>query len=273
MKPIPVEFHLGPLVLHTYGLGLGLTFWFAYWYLGRRFRAFGLGTRWLERGFIPIIVMAIVGARIVHVVANIGYYLHDPIGVVEVWQGGLSSYGGLAGGIPTALWYLRRDNPTLSFRRAFDIAAPVLLASWSLGRLLGPQLMYAGGGLPTNAWYGMYYAGEVGKRIPVPIFQSIEDFTCFLLTLALAKRFARWRLPSGSVAVAALGLWSIERFFDEYLWLARPRVWDAVEVFALLCLAVCIGALAWMIAHRRDARELVALPQPAPRPEEVGAAQ
>ncbi|ACU54480.1 prolipoprotein diacylglyceryl transferase [Acidimicrobium ferrooxidans DSM 10331] len=261
MKPIPVEFHLGPLVLHTYGFGLGVTFWFAYWYLGKRFRRFGLSSTWLERGFIPIIVMAIVGARVVHVVANIEAYLHNPIGVFEVWQGGLSSYGGLAGGIPTALWYLHRDMPNLRFRRAFDIAAPVLLASWSMGRLLGPQLMYAGGGLPTKAWYGMYYTGEIGKRIPVPIFQSIEDFTCFLLTLWIARHFARWRMPAGSVAVAALGLWSIERFFDEFLWLARPRVWDAVEVFALICLAFCAATLAVLTSRRGRTTEVVDLPK------------
>ncbi len=260
MKPIPVAFHIGPLVLHTYGLGLGVTFWFAYWYLGRRFRRFGLPTQWLERGFIPIIVMAIVGARIVHVVANAPVYLHDPITILEVWQGGLSSYGGLAGGIPTAVWFLRRSSPPVDFRRAIDVAAPVLLASWSLGRLLGPQLMYAGGGLPTNAWYGMYYAGEVGKRIPVPLFQSAEDFLCFLITLWVAQRFARLQMPSGSVAVAALGLWSIERFFDEYLWLARPRVWDAVEVFALLCLAASIVTLAVLVRRRGSAPTVARAP-------------
>ena len=30
MKPVPVAFHVGPLEVHTYGIGLALTFWFAY---------------------------------------------------------------------------------------------------------------------------------------------------------------------------------------------------------------------------------------------------
>jgi hypothetical protein len=33
--------------------------------------------------------------------------------------------------------------------------------------------MVAGGGHQTNQWFGMYYAGQTGKRLPVPIFQSI----------------------------------------------------------------------------------------------------
>ena len=34
MKPVPVAFHVGPLEVHTYGIGLALTFWFAYSYFG-----------------------------------------------------------------------------------------------------------------------------------------------------------------------------------------------------------------------------------------------
>ncbi|MHB8190318.1 MAG: prolipoprotein diacylglyceryl transferase [Ferrimicrobium sp.] len=251
MQPIPVSFHIGPLQLHTYGFGLGITFWFAYWYMNRRFHRLGLGTKWLERSFIPIIIGAVIGARIVHVVANIGYYVPHPILVFAIWQGGLSSYGGIAGGGLAALYFLHKINPEVSFAKAFDAAAPVLLASWSLGRLLGPQLMYAGGGRPTSAWYGMRYAGEVGPRIPVPIFQSIEDFACFLIVLWLVPRFSRRAMPAGILAVAAYGIWSIERFFDEYLWLAVPRVWDAVEVFALISLATCTVVVAIAAFRRR----------------------
>ncbi len=269
MEPIPVAFHVGPLVLHTYGFGLGITFWFAYWYMGRRFQHFGYSSRWLERAFIPIIVMSVVGARVVHVVANISYYIPHPLLVFAIWQGGLSSYGGLAGGIPTALYYLHKHNPEVSFKRAFDIATPVLLAAWSMGRLLGPQLMYAGGGKPTTAWYGMKYAGETGYRIPVPIFQSIEDFTCFLIVLWLAKRYPRWKMPALSVAISGLGIWSIERFFDEYLWLAVPRVWDAVEVFALILLASC--SVAMVILTRKRGGSLETVLGPAPRNQAVKA--
>ena len=38
MKPIPVAFHIGPLEVHTYGIGLAITFWFAFRYFERRLR-------------------------------------------------------------------------------------------------------------------------------------------------------------------------------------------------------------------------------------------
>jgi phosphatidylglycerol:prolipoprotein diacylglycerol transferase len=227
--------------------------------MGKRFKRFGFDTTWLQKSFIPIIVMAVVGARVVHVIANIGYYIPHPLLVFAVWQGGLSSYGGLAGAIPTALFYLHKYNPEISFKKAFDVATPVLLASWSMGRILGPQFEFAGGGHRTNAWYGMEYAGQVGKRIPVPIFQSIEDFICFLIVLQLVKIYAN-KMPASSVAFSGLGIWSIERFFDEYLWLAVPRVWDAVEVFALILLAICSITMIYLYLKRDQIQEKVLAP-------------
>ena len=262
MRPIPIDFHIGPLVLHTYGFGLGITFWFAYWYLSRRFHRYGLSTTWLEKSFIWIIVMAVVGARAVHCIANISYYIAHPILVFAVWQGGLSSYGGIAGGLIVALWALHKYNPEISFRTAADVTAPVLLAAWAMGRLLGPQLMYAGGGHPTTAWYGMKYAGEVGYRIPVPIFQSLETIVTYLIVLQLARLYPTWKMPALSVAVSAYGIWSIGRFFDEYLWLAVPRVWDAVEVFALISLGASI--IVMFILFRRRGRDAAVVIAPEP---------
>jgi phosphatidylglycerol:prolipoprotein diacylglycerol transferase len=262
MRPIPIDFHIGPLVLHTYGFGLGITFWFAYWYLSRRFHHYGLSTKWLEKSFIWIIIMAVVGARIVHCVANISYYLAHPILVFAVWQGGLSSYGGIAGGLIVALYALHKYNPEISFRTAADVTAPVLLAAWAMGRLLGPQLMFAGGGHPTTAWYGMKYAGEVGYRIPVPVFQSIETIITFLIVLELSRVYPKWKMPALSVAVSAYGIWSIGRFFDEYLWLAVPRVWDAVEVFALISLAASIVIMVLLLRRRGKDENLVITPKP-----------
>ena len=191
MKPIPVSFHIGPLVVHTYGIGLAITFWFAYRYFDRRLRAEGYPTEWLTTAFLWIVGSAIVGARVLHVLANLSAYRSDPAGVFAVWHGGLSSFGGLLFGIPTGVILARRRCPQLPIMRALDIVAPVLMAAWGVGRLLGPQLMVAGGGHPTHAWFGMYYAGQQGKRLPVPIFQAIEDFAVYLVLIAIERHLDR----------------------------------------------------------------------------------
>ena len=249
MKPIPVSFHIGPLLVHTYGIGLAITFWFGYSYLLRRLKKRNMDTTWLTSGFIWIIASAIVGARIVHVVANVSFYIHYPMQIPLIWHGGLSSFGGIGGGLAAAIFFIRRSKSPITLVKTADVAAPALIASWSMGRLLGPQLMYQGGGHPTNAWYGLQYAGQVGYRIPVPIFQSIEDFTVFLILLRLEKVFQNRRYPNGSLVTAGIGLWSIERFFDEYLWLAVPKLWDAVEVFSIILLVT--SAIGFVVIQRR----------------------
>ncbi len=248
MRPIPVAFHIWFLEIHTYGIGLALTFWFGLRYTERRLRRAGFRWEWVTGMFLWVVVAAVVGARAAHVLANSSYYAAHPGQIVAVWQGGLSSFGGLILAVPVAVFSVRRRCPELSALRFADLMAPVLMACWGLGRLLGPQLMLAGGGHPTHQWFGMYYAGQVGKRLPVPIFQSLEDFTIFGLLL-LVERWLRTTAPAGAVAsepastgeptdvgVAAwsvpppagivLGvgmvLWGIERYLDEHLWLGEP---------------------------------------------------
>ncbi len=217
MKPIPVSFHIGPLVIHTYGIGLAITFWFAYRYFDRRLRARGYATEWLTGVFVWVVVASIVGARAMHVLANLSYYSANPGQILDVWHGGLSSFGGLLLGVPTGLVLAHRRYPQLRLMTALDVVAPVLVAAWGLGRLLGPQLMVAGGGAPTRAWYGMYYAGEVGRRVPVPIIQAIDCFVIYGVLLLLEHRLAR--RPTGFVLWAAASLWGLARFFEEHFFL------------------------------------------------------
>jgi phosphatidylglycerol:prolipoprotein diacylglycerol transferase len=228
MKPIPVAFHIGPLEVHTYGIGLALTFWFAYSYFERRLRRAGYRTDWLAGVFLWIIVSAIVGARTLHVLSNLSLYSHNPGNVFAIWQGGLSSFGGLLFAVPTGIWLTHRRCPELPVGHALDIVAPVLLAAWAMGRLLGPQLMTMGGGHPTHQWFGMYYDNQPGRRLPVPIFQALEDFGVYLVLIALERRLkrgpggtVRTGYPTGAVLGTAMVLWGIERTLDEHLWLGE----------------------------------------------------
>jgi phosphatidylglycerol---prolipoprotein diacylglyceryl transferase len=206
-----------------------------------------------------VIVAAIVGARAVHVIANLGSYRNNPAGVFEVWQGGLSSFGGLGLALPVGFYSAHRRCPSLHLGPAADLLAPVLVAAWGVGRLLGPQFEYAGGGKPTNAWYGMYYAGEVGKRIPVPIFQGAECFAIFLVVLQVERVVARRGGPVGLATSLAVGLWGLSRFFDQYFWLTYDNGTDAVEITAIVMFVLGLGAAGVLLARdRRRPREGVA---------------
>ncbi len=261
MRPIPVAFHVWFLEVHTYGIGLALTFWFGLRYTERRLRRAGYPWQWVTGMFVWVIVAAIVGARALHVLSNLSFYSHHPGQVFAIWQGGLSSFGGLLFAVPVAIVSARRRCPELPLLRFADLMAPVLMACWGMGRLLGPQLMVAGGGHPTHQWFGMYYAGQPGKRLPVPIFQAMEDFAIFGILL-LVERWLRTSAPApaqkddaagpgpvllppaGIVIGVGMVLWGIERFLDEHLWLGEDGHLGSLLVQgAGIALAVVGGVL------------------------------
>jgi len=223
MEPIPVVVHLGPLSIHTYGIGLALTFAFAAWYLTKRLEKASLPSDWVTTFVIKIVVAALVGARAMHVVANLDYY-RDHLGeVFSIWHGGLSSFGGLLVAVPVGVIIAKKTCPELSTLQGLDLVTPVLLASWAVGRLLGPQLMIAGGGHPSTAWFALHYAGQVGARVPVPIIQAAEDAVAFLAVLGLERQLRQSQValrtgthPFGAVTALAMVLWGTSRSLDEF---------------------------------------------------------
>jgi phosphatidylglycerol:prolipoprotein diacylglycerol transferase len=226
-----------------------------------------------------VIVSAVVGARALHVLTNLKVYEADPGTVFSIWNGGLSSFGGLLLAVPTGIFIARRRCPELSLGVALDIVAPVLAAAWAVGRILGPQLMVRGGGHPTHQWFGMYYATQAGKRLPVPIFQALEDTVVYLSLLWTERRCSRWpdgvrrtSYPAGAVIGVAMVLWGIERALDEKLWLAYPgQLGDVlVEVAGL---ALVVGGIVVLALTRHRWRAWLAAGASGGRPDPVEAAQ
>jgi phosphatidylglycerol---prolipoprotein diacylglyceryl transferase len=253
VKPIPVAFHIWFLEVHTYGIGLAITFWFAYRYFERRLKDAGYPYQWLTGAFLWIVVASIVGARLLHVLANYSsYYKSNPGQILDVWHGGLSSFGGLLFGVPVGVILARRRCPELKSLRALDIVSPVLMAAWGVGRLLGPQLMVAGGGRRTTAWWGMYYAGEAGKRVPVPLIQAFDSFVIFGI-LILIERHVRKR-PVGFILAATAALWGLARFFEENVFLRQNDHNGAPLVQGAGLLLFVAGSVAMAVLWRRYRR-------------------
>jgi phosphatidylglycerol:prolipoprotein diacylglycerol transferase len=281
LRPIPISFHIGPLVVHTYGIGLAITFWFAYRYMERRLRRAGYESGWLVGAFVWIIVAAIVGARAQHVLANLSYYTANPGQILAVWHGGLSSFGGLLLGVPTGMIVFRRRYPQLRTVLALDLAAPVLGSSWALGRILGPQLMVCGGGCPpqghpSTAWFAVQYANGAGgytpRELPIPVFQAIDYMLVFAVLMLLERR---WKdRPAGAVIATGAGLWGLARFFEEHFLLATGHLGsDLVQAAGILLFAA--GAVTLAVQALRRRRGAVSVPEgsEANGPEEQNGSQ
>jgi len=229
MKPIPVAFHIGPLEIHTYGIGLALTFWFAYGYFSGACANAGTRPTGSAGMFIWVIVTAVVGARALHVLSNLSFYDANPGDVFAIWHGGLSSFGGILFAVPTGIWQTHRRCPDLRVIEALDLVAPVLMAAWAMGRLLGPQLMVAGGGTrPTSGSACTTPARPASGSLcrssrPWRTSRSSACSSRWNAAFAVARRHPAGRLPRRGVIGVGMVLWGIERFLDEHLWLRRGR--------------------------------------------------
>jgi uncharacterized membrane protein len=79
--------------------------------------------------------------------------------------------------------------------------------------------MVDGGGHLTHQWFGLHYHGQVGKRVPVPLIQGLEDSILWLLLIALE----RTRLKNAVGVITAVGMivWGLVRATDERLLLGQ----------------------------------------------------
>jgi len=162
---VPTSFHLGPLVFHTYGFGLAIAAYVCYLYARRRLSKVDFSVEPFGKFTLSLIVAGLLGARLANIATNWGYYSGHPARWIAVWQGGLASFGGIALALPVGLYFQRRWWPESSLAGFTDALVPALIAGWALDGCSDPVYGERGGHL-THQWFGLHYAGEVGKRVP-----------------------------------------------------------------------------------------------------------
>lgn len=217
MASLPISFHVGPFTFYVYGFGLAVAGLVGYHYVARRLRTRGLDVSAWPRVALWSLLGGLLGARALHVVTNLGYYQQHLGSIVAVWQGGLASFGGLLVAVPIGVIVARRSWPTASLRALADAVVPALIAAWAVGRVLGPQFMYAGGGHLTHQWFGLPYVGQSGRRVPVPLLQGAEDALTWIGLLWAERRPRR----PGTVAGFGMLIWGTVRALDEHFWLGE----------------------------------------------------
>ncbi len=219
MSGVPTSVHLGPLTFHLYGLGLAVATYVAYLYARRRLGRHGVDLSPFFSYVVVVLLGGLVGARAAHVATNWSLYSGHPGRWLALWQGGLASFGGLAVAIPLGLYLERRWWPDVSLLAFCDALVPAVVAGWALGRVLGPQFMVAGGGHLTHQWFGLHYAGQVGRRVPVPLIQGAEDAMLWGLLVAGERHGLAARV--GRLTGTAMLVWGLVRTLDERLLLGQ----------------------------------------------------
>jgi len=109
--------------------------------------------------FFWLIIAAIIGGRLYHVLSEINYYWQRPLEIFYLWQGGMGIFGAIIASIITIyIFLIRHKNYSLRITDygllLLDTLAPALALGQSIGRWGNyfNQELY---GLPTNLPWGI----------------------------------------------------------------------------------------------------------------------
>jgi phosphatidylglycerol---prolipoprotein diacylglyceryl transferase len=221
---------LGPLAVSPHGIGIALGYLLGAQAMVRRARRLGgPDESLLWNALFWALFGAIAGARIGYVLGHLSEVTgggRDPLGVLRVYEGGISLLGGITGGILASVPYIRKHR--MGFWRCLDMAMVGLALGIFVGRfgdlIIGDHL-----GKPTTFALGWRCLGEYGGVEPTaadvyrrlaaegaPPSLGCYDVTVHqtalydLLSTALLFAFVVWlgrrRLNTGAMALA-FGVW------------------------------------------------------------------
>jgi len=220
----PRLFEIGPFTLHTYGLMLALALLVsinvAIW-LGKK-EGIPSTTVW-DFGFI-VIISSVIGSKLLLILASLDYYLADPsrIFTMEFLRAGGVFYGGLLGAI-AGCYIFARINPSVSFLRFSDIAAPAIPLGQAIGRIGCFSAGCCWGShsdLPWAVTFTNTYAHNlIGVPLnvsvhPVQLYESFTWLVLFAVLLVLQRRKV-FRVP-GQLLCVYLVSFGIIRFVLEF---------------------------------------------------------
>lgn len=234
---------VGPFKIHFYALcilaGMILAIWLADRRLVQRGAKSGVALD-IALWTIPI---AVIGARIFHVLTHSGDYFYpgaDLTAVLRIWEGGIAIYGGLLGGALGA--WIGANRSGIKFWSFADAVAPGILLAQGIGRW-GNYFNQELFGLPTTLPWGLeinptnaaFPVGLPPETLfhPTFLYESLWSLIGVIILLALDKRLnLRW----GTMFGAYLIYYSLGRVITENLRIdpsdiilgLRTNVWSAI---------------------------------------------
>ena len=271
--------HLGPIPIRAYALCIIAGIVIAMWWGERRLVARGGRPGTVLDVAVWAVPFGLVGGRLYHVATDWHVYFGpggDPLGALEIWNGGLGIWGAIAlGGVGAWIGCRRYGVPLPAFA---DAVAPGIVAAQAVGRLGNwfNQELYGG---PTTLPWGL----EIYRRVdpatgledpiggvvldPTPIAVVHPTFLYELLwNLAVAVVVVladRWfRLGHGRAFAVYVAGYTLGRFFIELMRTdPATRVFGDVRINVVVAAVLFVAALAYVVFAPKG-REEISQPDP-----------
>lgn len=197
------------------------------------------------------VIGVLVGGRLGYVLFYApGLLIQDPVEILRVWRGGMSSHGGFIGVALTIGLYLRsRRVPLLPVADVVVVPVAIGLALGRFGNFINLELY----GTVTDLPWAIAIPGVEGLRHPVQFYAIAKD----LFIAAVCYWHLRHIRPvvNGRTMALFLMLYGVLRFLVEYV---RAQEYPLVD-FGVLTLSrgqmltiplFLAGAIMWKLVQR-----------------------
>jgi phosphatidylglycerol:prolipoprotein diacylglycerol transferase len=245
----PIAFKLGPVAVRWYGLMYLIGFVACVVLARLRIRQrpeAGWAVRDVDDLLFYGVIGVVAGGRLGYVLFyKLSEYLHDPIKIFYVWEGGMSFHGGFLGVILAMAWYARRSQR--HWFAVTDFVAPLVpvgLGAGRIGNFINAELWGRSTDLP---WSMIFRNVDSTPRHPSQLYEAaLEGVVLF----ALLWLFSRRPRPLGAVSALFLLGYGALRFAVEF-----TREPDSFLGFLALgwtmgqwlCLPMIVGGLALLV--------------------------
>jgi phosphatidylglycerol---prolipoprotein diacylglyceryl transferase len=245
---------IGPLQLHAYGLMLAIGVLVAAKIADMRWRRTGNDPKVIAEIAIPVVIAGVIGARIYHLFTGYKWSDGGIVGAFEIWKGGLSIWGAVAGGLIAVAFIARRRHlDTLALLDAIGPAVVVAQAIGRWGNWFNQELFGKPSKLPWALEIDPAHrpAGyELVKTFqPTFLYESIWCLIVFATIVWLERHRG---LVKGQAFALYVAMYTFGRVFFEAM-----RVDPASRIFGirfnlLLSAVLCVAAAAWFVRLERS---------------------
>lgn len=210
-----VFLELGPLAIHWYGIMYLLAFLLAWWLLPILARKKGYPLTQDDIGNLLFagILGTIIGGRLGYVIFYAPEYFGDhPLQILALWNGGMSSHGGMIGVAAAMFITLRKLRGKITLWQLGDLLVVPIALGLALGRF-GNFINLELYGSVTDLPWGIAIPDAEGLRHPVQIYAMIKDVFIAAVCSFVLMKSKREGVTLGLFFV----LYGILRFATEFI--------------------------------------------------------
>jgi phosphatidylglycerol:prolipoprotein diacylglycerol transferase len=185
-------------------------------------------------------IPAIICARIYYVIFNFEDYIHNPIDIIKIWEGGIAIYGAIIGAAIMVYIYCKKSG--IKTLKAFDLGVIGVTIGQIIGRWGNFVNAEAHGSVTNLPWrMAIFEGGKIIEVHPTFLYESLWNMgvLSILLVLYFRKKFDG-QIFYTYVLGYGIGRAIIEGLRTDSLYLGNVRVSQMLAIISAIAALILL---------------------------------